>query len=427
MRLKLNELSLYKDVPDELRSGFTHLFLDIMWYGVLNGSAISFITIYFARIGGSGTQIGLLGALPAVVTLAFALPAGSWLQQGNTNKKTVWASVLHRLFYLLWIPIPYLFANSVQIELLLLITFVMTIPGTILQVGFNEMFAVAVPVSYRGYVAGVRNALFAIMSIVISLICGQLLVRVAFPVNYQIVFGIGFVGAMLSSLHLWLLDRKQKDKANQDIVDDQFEKADKRLLIKIRSLITFTRFQWPNINENRHFYLVMILLFVFHTAQYLSIPVFPVYWVNNMHLTDNIISIGNGVFFFTVFIGSTQISNLSTKYGNKLLIGIGAMMMAFYPGIMAFGHGEVTFFIASLLGGLAWSLVGGLLFNYILEKIPEVNRPSYLAIYNFAFYAAILIGSISGPQIGRILTLPVALILFAILRLGAGALILWKG
>ncbi len=103
------------------------------------------------------------------------------------------------------------------------------------------------------------------------------------------------------------------------------------------------------------------------------------------------------------------------------------LMLALYPGIMAFGIGADVFFIGSLVGGLAWSLVGGLLFNYILEKIPEVNRPSYLAIYNFVFYAAILIGSLSGPQIGRIISLPIALIVFAILRLGAGALLLWKG
>jgi MFS family permease len=289
------------------------------------------------------------------------------------------------------------------------------------------MFAVAVPVSFRGYVAGVRNALFAVVSIVISLVCGQILIRVAFPANYQIVFALGFIGAMLSSLHLLLLDRKLKAKTNEPMPNlqmQQEQKKESRLLI---SRITLTRFQWPKLTDNKHYYLVMALLFVFHTAQYLAIPVFPVYWVNNMQLSDGIISIGNGLFFFSVFIGSTQISKLSYKYGNKLIVGIGMLMLALYPGIMAFGIGADVFFIASLVGGLAWSLVGGLLFNYILEKIPEVNRPSYLAIYNFVFYAAILIGSLSGPQIGRIISLPIALIVFAILRLGAGALLLWKG
>ena len=171
----------------------------------------------------------------------------------------------------------------------------------------------------------------------------------------------------------------------------------------------------------------MALLFLFHIAQYLCIPVFPVFWVNNLHLSDSIISLGTGVFFVTVFIGSTQISKLSAKYGNKNIVGIGAVMMAMYPGIMAFSKGITLFIVASLVGGLAWAFVGGLLINYLLEKIPEENRPPFLAIYNLVFYAAVLVGSLTGPEIGKIIGLPMALILFGLLRLSAGAAILWKG
>ena len=187
------------------------------------------------------------------------------------------------------------------------------------------------------------------------------------------------------------------------------------------------RFKWPGYKNNKHFYNVMALLFLFHIAQYLCIPVFPVFWVNNLHLSDSIISLGTGVFFVTVFIGSTQISKLSAKYGNKNIVGIGAVMMAMYPGIMAFSKGITLFIVASLVGGLAWAFVGGLLINYILEKIPEENRPPFLAIYNLVFYAAVLVGSLTGPEIGKIIGLPMALILFGLLRLSAGAAILWKG
>lgn len=90
--------NLHKDVPDEYRLIFTHLFMDILWFGVLNGSAISFITVYFARIGGTGYQIGLLGALPAIVAIVFTIPAGIWLQKGEANQKVVAASFIHRIF-----------------------------------------------------------------------------------------------------------------------------------------------------------------------------------------------------------------------------------------------------------------------------------------------------------------------------------------
>jgi hypothetical protein len=103
------------------------------------------------------------------------------------------------------------------------------------------------------------------------------------------------------------------------------------------------------------------------------------------------------------------------------------MLMAVYPGIMAFSKGVALYMVASLGGGLAWAFVGGLLVNYLLEKIPEQNRPPYLAIYYLIFYDAVLIGSLAGPEIGKLVGLPVALLIFGLLRLSAGAAIIWKG
>jgi hypothetical protein len=425
MRFRFPDLN--KNIPEEYQSDFNHLYMDILWFGILNGSSISFITIYFARISATGTQIGLLGALPAIVALIFTLPVGTWLQNGNSDLKVINASFVHRIFYLLWVPVPLLFIDKTQIELLLLITFVMSVPGTILQVGFNSLFAESVPINLRGYVAGVRNALFAIVTILATLISGQILIRLIFPINYQIVFGIGFIGAMMSSVHLWLLIRRRKNIQNStEKSDDVLIGTEKKRNFIVR-LVSLYRFKWPEINENRHFYTVMVLLFFFHIAQYLCIPVFPVFWVNNLHLSDNIISLGTGAFFVTVFLGSTQISKLSKRYGNKTIVGIGAMLMAVYPGIMAFSKGVALYMVASLGGGLAWAFVGGLLVNYLLEKIPEQNRPPYLAIYYLIFYAAVLIGSLAGPEIGKLVGLPVALLIFGLLRLSAGAAIIWKG
>lgn len=146
-----------------------------------------------------------------------------------------------------------------------------------------------------------------------------------------------------------------------------------------------------------------------------------------LHLTDSNISIGNGVFFFTVFIGSTLLSRLTSKYRNKNIVGIGAMLMALYPGIMAFSTNAVTFYLASLAGGFAWALAGGILVNYLLEKIPEDTRPPFLAIYNMVFFTAVLIGSLGGPVIGNLVGLPITLLICGLLRITTGAAIFWKG
>ena len=68
-------------VPEGNRSIFRYLYSEIGWYGVLSGTILSFISIFLARIGASGTQIGMINAAPAIIGLIFTLPIGQWLQQ----------------------------------------------------------------------------------------------------------------------------------------------------------------------------------------------------------------------------------------------------------------------------------------------------------------------------------------------------------
>ncbi len=48
-----------------LRANFRALYLDVLWFGVLLGSTMAFISIYATRLGASAFQISLLTAGPA--------------------------------------------------------------------------------------------------------------------------------------------------------------------------------------------------------------------------------------------------------------------------------------------------------------------------------------------------------------------------
>ena len=189
-------------VPDHLRSNIRHLTWDIGWWGLLNGSTLTFMTIYAARIGANTSQIGLITAMPAMVNLLLALPAGSWLKSRPIDKSVFWTSLGQRFFYLFMAFLPWLMSDNLQIWMLILFTLLMSIPGSAIAVGFNALFADAIPTRYRGVVAGRRNAVFAITSIISAVVSGQLLELIPFPINYQVVFAIGFLGALMSSIHL---------------------------------------------------------------------------------------------------------------------------------------------------------------------------------------------------------------------------------
>ena len=130
----LNKLFRQTAVPPEYRSNFSHLYLDIGWYGILSGSAINFLNIYATRIGATGFQIGLIGAMSAVVSLLLAIPAGRWLQTQNTNRAIFWSSVAYRVGFIAFIFLPWMFRDQVQIIAIIALTFFMAIPLTPLGV-----------------------------------------------------------------------------------------------------------------------------------------------------------------------------------------------------------------------------------------------------------------------------------------------------
>ncbi|MGE5222073.1 MAG: MFS transporter [Omnitrophica WOR_2 bacterium] len=151
-------------------------------------------------LGASSFQIGLLSAGPAIINFLFSLPVGRWLESQPLIRACFLSSVWNRLGYVALVFLPWIFSNpDWLVWVIVLITLLMSIPGTIMSISFYSVFANLVPQPYRASVIGRRNALLAVFTTIAVLVSGQILDYVHFDLNYQIVFLIGAAGAMLSS------------------------------------------------------------------------------------------------------------------------------------------------------------------------------------------------------------------------------------
>lgn len=415
-----NRLFRQSDVPRQYRANFLHLYFDIAWFGILSGSAVSFLTVYAARLGASGLQIGLLVGASAIVNLFLAIPAGRWVEKRNINRAVFWSSVFYRLGYALWIPLPWLFGAQGQIWALIGITLFMAIPLTPLGVGFNALFADAVPTRFRAHVAGIRNVSMAVAYMLSSLVSGAILDHVAFPVGYQIVFGIGFVGAAMSSLHIYFVRPLPEEFPAAPTPP---EAAPAKEAASPRGIFAAMRLDILQSSFRR----VLLLLLLFHLSHYIANPIYPLFNVNELHLSDNHIGIGTALYYLTVLLGSMQLNRAVRRIGHKRVTGWGVVGMALYPFLLGLSHEVWQFYLVSLLGGFTWAMAGGAYANYILENIPPNDRPSHLAWYNMALNAAVLASSFIGPAVAGWTSLATALILFAFLRVIAGFAILKWG
>jgi len=415
-------------VSPQLQSNFHNLYFDVGWFGVTTGSALSFLTIYAARLGATTNQVGLINAMPAIVILFLALPAGAWLERRPIDKSVFLSAMGQRIFYLFMALLPWIFSGKQQIWALIGFTLLMSIPGSVISIGFNVLFASAVPMRYRGIVAAKRNAVSAIVTVVTSIVCGKILTTLPFPIGYQVVFAMGFIGGLFSAIHLWKVKPVvDYDEAMSVVPVVHSEEIEKPVKGKSNSIFS-SLLDRLNIDALKGpFGKSLLLLTIFHFVHFLSIPIFPVFYVKNIQISDQAISTGTAIFYMTMFLGSSQIGKMVQKLGNMKATGIGIMMLGLYPIFLSFARDAFMFYVASFFGGFAWSIVNVAMINYLLEKVPSNQRTGYLAWFSLGANGAVLLGTMLGPVIGNIIGLAAALLIFGILRTLSGIAILKWG
>lgn len=395
------------------RANFTHLYADIFWFGVLSGSTLAFQAIYLTRLGATGLEIGLLTAGPAVMNLLFSLPAGRWMEGRPLIPVTFWTAVLMRLGYLALIFLPCILASVLQIRLALGIVLAMSLPGTLLAIAFNALFAEVVPADLRGEVVGRRNALLAISMTVTTLLSGQLLNRITFPLNYQLVFALGGLGAVMSTYHLFRLRLPGGSIRPTALAQPTSD----------RPLI-----RWDVLKGAFGRFTLAYLLF--YSFQYMGITLFPLAVVRLLQLSDEQISLGSALFYLVMMLVSLRLGRLSRRFNYHQQLAASTLAFAAYPLLLGLARGAALlpfYWLASFLGGGIWAIISASLLNRLIEVAPEDDRPAYLAWHNLALNLGILLGSLIAPAAGETFGLQNALLLTAGLRFLAGVLMVFWG
>jgi len=175
------------------------------------------------------------------------------------------------------------------------------------------------------------------------------------------------------------------------------------------------------------FGLFLFSYLLFYIFQYVPIPLFPLFWVDGLHLSDGVISLGNALFYTSMTVASIGLAGASRRFGHRAVLVGGAMLYALYPLLNGLARNAFLFWVASLAGGAVWALVNSGLVNRLMELVPEKDRPAHMALHNLALNLGILVGSLAGPLLAAVAGLGRALLLSAGLRLLAGLFLLVWG
>jgi predicted MFS family arabinose efflux permease len=245
-----------------------------------------------------------------------------------------------------------------------------------------------------------------------ALLSGQLLDRIASPLNYQIVFAIGAAGAFLSTI---FLGRIQPIRS----IGPQTVPAPIKL---------------ANVNGNGRalrldlvrgpFGLMLTAYLFFYLGQAVPVPLFARLMVDQLRLSDGVISVGTAAFNGCMLIGSLYLVRLTRRFGHRGVFVTTALLYGTYPLLLGLARdGVLLFFAASILGGVITGVMGGAQVNRLMERIPGDDLPAHMALNNMAGNIALLVGSLLGPLLADALGLREAILLSAGLRVLAGVVL----
>jgi predicted MFS family arabinose efflux permease len=248
-------------------------------------------------------------------------------------------------------------------------------------------------------------------------VSGQILDLVTFPYNYQIVFLLGAAGAMLSSYHLGRIRKQDPLKEALNLV--KTNPGEGTFRVKPRAMMRWDLLKGP-------FGIFMFSYMAFYTFQYFPIPLFPIAYVDKLHMTDGMIGVGNAIFYGAMMLASFRLRVFSTRFGHRGVLLISAALFPIFPLFLGLAKGPFLYYLACLVGGATYAMLSGAIINRLMERVPADDRPAHMTLHNLALNLGILGGSLLGPVSADLIGLQSALYLSAGLRLlAAGFFFLW--
>jgi MFS family permease len=359
-----------------------NLYADIAWFGVLSGISGSFLSVFVLRAGGSDFHVGLLSALPALVTFLASIPGSRLVEHENKPLSVLIATaILSRLGYLA-IALSPLFLAAKRADVIVAIVGLMTVPTAVFNVAFTTMFGQAVKPRDRAHVVSIRNVWVGITSTAIAFIGGKFLDHVMFPVNYQLLFVIGFAASMASVYHLARI-RLAAEPATA--------------ATRAAGLPGGVRDWVKMLSSSRPYVRFSLSSFFFHWGGFFAIPLYSIYWVRVLKATDGWVGLLSMVGSATTIVFYPLWGRLTMRRGNACGVLLAALGLAVYPLATMLSPSVEWIILVQILGGATTSGYGLAFFNRLLEVSPEQHRPSFIAAYhtliNIAMFASPLLST----------------------------------
>jgi hypothetical protein len=371
------------------KKNFLNVQIDAIGIG-LASAASRFLPVFLTRLGATNFQVGLLTAMPAFTGLFFAIAMGRFLQ--SRRNIVPWFSGTRLLAvsgYALTGIVSFIVPQQYIVPAVLVIWAAISLPQVTVNVAFSVvMNAVAGPRG-RYSLLSRRWSIIGLISAIMVTVVGQILHRVSFPINYQLVF-IGLsAGGLISyyySMRIELPDAEPQPHTVGQSLLQRFE-GYVNLIRSERAFLSFTSKR-----------------FVYTLGSALSIPLFPLYYVREAQATDAWIGIINTAQTFIMLIGYFFWARQGKVRGSRFVLLRTALGLAFYPALIASTHRVEWIALYTGLAGIFQAGLDLVFFDELMKTVPLEHSATFVSlaqtVQHLSAVAAPLLGTLLADLIG---------------------------
>jgi hypothetical protein len=386
--------------------------IDGIGVGIVQGVA-SFLPVFLVRLNASPLLVGLLTALPAVTGMLLVLPIGRFLDRQRTiipwySRARVSVFACYALIGLLPFGVPQPLLPTVIIALWA----IATVPQTIVTVAFTVVMGAVAGPEQRATVMSRRWGMLGATTALTVALVSVALDQIRFPLSYQVVFIGSFGGALLSfafSRRITLPDQPPRAAA---------EEAPRAWRTQLRAVVdtlahhgAYTRF--------------VASQFVFNVGLLMAVPLFPLYWVRELHVSDawvGTITLANqGVVLIAYFGWAVLVRRTSAV----VVLRVCSFGLVLYPVLTALTRSVPPLVVYAGMAGIFGAGLNLVLFDLLLRTCPPEQTASYVGLYQWTIFLATLVAPLAGTTLAASWGYAPALLLAGALR-GAGALLFMR-
>jgi len=361
-----------------INKALKNLTLDGIFSQARIGITANYLIPLALMLGATNEFIGILNAIPHLMGMVFQ-PMAAKINRFFNNKKfvTVFFSLLHRLFWIPLVIVPFVVPNG--LIWLLLFLAISSIFSHIATTTWTSWMMHLVPKKIRGIYFGKRNMISNLSAFVTSLLAGWYL---------GIIDGaFGFITLFIFATFLGLISSYYLSK-----IPNIKSKA------KPYFHFSFKKFFKGYVDHENYSNFVIFMSLAYFSITIAS-PFVVVYILRDLNLSYSLFAIAIAIQALFDMISQPYWGKFSDKFGDRTTLIICFSMAPFSILAWAFISSFWQIIILQVFTGFIWAGFNLSVFNYLLDSTPSIDSVRFIG--NYRMFTAF--GNFFGPLTGGLL------------------------